>query len=371
MMVSIHSDLFQILRGYASLIPPNYLQFPSHLEAQTINDFLVHHVLLNPHFQQYPPSKQFQKLFWKWVIPHLEKKLETEGDSEAEVDSRIYEHYSQELLTSSSAPSLGPGNVAGLTGQSPPPASYITHFWRPEIQRGSASVDIGEWQTTTLLESRTVIESGTTGLRTWLASLILAQYLILNPALVHRKRILELGSGVGFLGSVVASLQLLAGHEDAGNLVMSDINDSVLTRCRDNIQLPCNLSSSHPDVRCRFLDWAAALDPDGIAPLTSLLREELDADLILGADIVFDPDLIPALVAVLRLALASNSRPRTALIALTIRNPATTQKFTDSVRDGGLILEKLDVDIKDKIFMEPVEGGDANNGVNIFRITVE
>ncbi|KAJ7757469.1 hypothetical protein B0H16DRAFT_665219 [Mycena metata] len=366
-MVSIHPDLFKILRGYASLTAPIYLQFPAHLEAQIINDFLVDDVLLNLHFQQYPPSKQYQKSFWKWVIPHLEKKVQTEGDSEAEVDSRIYELYSQELLTSSSTPSLRPGN-AELTAQSPPAESYITHFWRPG---GSTSVDIGEWQTTTLLESRTLIESGTTGLRTWLASLILAQYLILNPALVHRKRILELGSGVGFLGSVVASLQLLAGHEDAGTLVMSDINDSVLTRCRDNVQLPCNLSSSHPDVRCCFLDWSAALDPNDIAPLTSLLREEVDADLILGADIVFDPNLIPALVAVLRLALESHSRPRTALIALTIRNPATTQKFTDAVRDSGLILEKLDLDMDDKMFMEAVEGGDANIGVNIFRITVQ
>lgn len=33
----------------------------------------------------------------------------------------------------------------------------------------------------TLLESRTTIEAGTTGLRTWSASLVLAEYLITNP----------------------------------------------------------------------------------------------------------------------------------------------------------------------------------------------
>jgi hypothetical protein len=37
---------------------------------------------------------------------------------------------------------------------------------------------------------------------------------------------------------------------------------------------------------CCFLDWSAALDTDGIAPLTSLLNDEIDADLIIGADIV-------------------------------------------------------------------------------------
>ncbi|KAJ7157089.1 hypothetical protein C8R46DRAFT_1165547 [Mycena filopes] len=353
-MGSIHPDLFQILRGYASLIPPNHLRFPVHLETRITNEFLVENILLNPHFQHYPPSKQYRRSFWKWIIPHLEKKLQTEpAESDAEVDPRIYDVY-LDLLSSS-----------------PAPQSYITHFWSPEIQRGSASVDVGNYQTTTLLESRTVIESGTTGLRTWLASLILAQYLIRNPALVHRKRVLELGSGVGFLGSVVASLQLLAGRrEDVGTLTMSDINDSVLMRCRDNVQLPCNLSSSHPDVRCCFLDWSAALDPDGIAPLTSLLHEELDADLILGADLVFDPDLITALVAVLRLSLQSNSRPRTALIALTVRNPTTMQKFTDAARDSGLLLETVDGGMHNEMFMKPVEVGDANNGVNVFRISM-
>jgi hypothetical protein len=105
---------------------------------------------------------------------------------------------------------------------------------------------------------------------------------------------------------------------------------------------------------CCFLDWSAALDTDGIAPLTSLLNDEIDADLIIGADIVspgisffvhrdgqpcfqvFDPDLIPPLVAVLRLVLQANSRPRSALVALTTRNPTTMENFTDAVRGTSL-----------------------------------
>lgn len=154
---------------------------------------------------------------------------------------------------------------------------------------------------------------------------------------------------------------------------------------------------------CCFLDWSAALDTDGIAPLTSLLNDEIDADLIIGADIVsprisffahrdgppcfqvFDPDLIPPLVAVLRLALQANSRPRSALIALTTRNPTTMEKFTDAVRgtslphvlvlklifsaDSGLVLGKVEFQ-EDIMFMESLErGGDANSRVNIFSIS--
>ncbi|KAJ7292788.1 hypothetical protein C8J57DRAFT_1267076 [Mycena rebaudengoi] len=339
----IHPDLFELLRKYSSLIPPKHLRFPSNLRAVTVHDFLINHVLLSAHFQAYPPSNQQQKAFWKWAIPHLEKQLEAEP--ELEINSSIYEHYLALLASDSSSFSLGGSD--SLTGQSPPSQSYITHFWRPKYNdEPSDQVDVRSYQTTTLLESRTMVESGTTGLRTWLASLILAQYLILNPGLVHRQKVLELGSGVGFLGSVVASLQLLSQSK--------------------------NLSSSHPDVRCCFLDWSAALDLDGIVTLTSLLNDEIDADIILGADIVFDPDLIPALVAVLRLALQprpnESSTRKCAIIALTVRNPTTMQTFLDNVRESDLTLDTIDFHIQDNMFMEPVEGSDANNGVNIFRI---
>ncbi|KAJ7201323.1 hypothetical protein GGX14DRAFT_524451 [Mycena pura] len=312
MTVSLHPDLFQILRGYAALIPPRCLQFPPHLSTQLIHDVLLEHVLLSPHFQLYPPSRQYQKAFWKCIISHLENKLEVgfvsrfldpiyltrRVQSETEIDPRIYEHY-LDLMNASALHVIFAvfSDLDGqrLPGQGPPSQSYVTHFWKLDNDRTtspSAPVDLGAYQTTTLLESRTLTECGTTGLRTWLASLVLAQYLIHNPALVQRKRILELGSGIGFLGSVVASLQLLVSGSDTsgfaspGMVCLSDVNDAVLLRCRDNVHLPCNRSASHTDMRCCFLDWSAALDPDGIAPLASLLHDDLDADLILGADIV-------------------------------------------------------------------------------------
>jgi len=42
-----------------------------------------------------------------------------------------------------------------------------------------------KYEKITLLESRTTIESGTTGLRTWLASFVLAQYLNSHPGMCH------------------------------------------------------------------------------------------------------------------------------------------------------------------------------------------
>jgi hypothetical protein len=110
---------------------------------------------------------------------------------------------------------------------------------------------------------------------------------------------------VGFLGAIVASLQLLTSPYATSPLWLSDVNEEVLTRCRGNIQLPCStfslicsahamasrltsyidLSSSHPNVHYRLLDWSHALDCVTLPRIQSFLQE-VDAELILGADIV-------------------------------------------------------------------------------------
>ena len=58
-----------------------------------------------------------------------------------------------------------------------PSKSYITYYWTPS----NGDVNMESLLRLTLLESRMTIESGTTGLRTWKASFILADYLLNNP----------------------------------------------------------------------------------------------------------------------------------------------------------------------------------------------
>lgn len=66
-----------------------------------------------------------------------------------------------------------------------PPPSYVTHFWTSGEQNGGGHELCS--QSVTLLENRTLIEQGTTGMRTWTASIFLANYLISNPRkLAHR-----------------------------------------------------------------------------------------------------------------------------------------------------------------------------------------
>jgi hypothetical protein len=66
----------------------------------------------------------------------------------------------------------------------PPPPSFVTHYWRPAPQSGPpGAIPSTENHSVTLFESRTTIESGTTGLRTWRASFVLAQFLIQNSSM--------------------------------------------------------------------------------------------------------------------------------------------------------------------------------------------
>jgi hypothetical protein len=65
--------------------------------------------------------------------------------------------------------------------------------------------------------------------------------------LIATRRVLELGSGVGFLGIVIASLQLehskLSGGVEIGSLYLTDVNEEVLLRCQKNLLLSCSKHS--------------------------------------------------------------------------------------------------------------------------------
>ncbi len=60
------------------------------------------------------------------------------------------------------------------------------------------------------------------------------------------QRVLELGCGTGFLGIIIAALQIqhlgsVSGEDNQpGSLYLTDNNDAVLSRCHDNSRLRCS-----------------------------------------------------------------------------------------------------------------------------------
>lgn len=123
---------------------------------------------------------------------------------------------------------------------------------------------------------------------------------------MHAKRILELGSGAGFLGLIVAAVQTRSTFlplENRSALWLTDVNDAVLQVCQRNVRLTCSAyqpdlfedtslnrifldaSSRHPNIRVSPLDWTDAGDGGQNMSMRTWLSE-VDPDLVLGADIV-------------------------------------------------------------------------------------
>ena len=152
-----------------------------------------------------------------------------------------------------------------------------------------------------LEENKAIASHGTTGLVTWPPSLFMIEYLF-NIGFKENSKVLELGSGIGLLALVLEHLGCTVTATDHHPLVLERLN--------------YNIRTNQSSVEVMNLDW----------------RNDVklkDYDLIIGADIVFDPDLIEPLVKLLRGLLR---KPMSyCLMAVTQRNHQTFTTFLDLV----------------------------------------
>jgi 2-polyprenyl-3-methyl-5-hydroxy-6-metoxy-1,4-benzoquinol methylase len=159
-----------------------------------------------------------------------------------------------------------------------------------------------------LVENRELISQGTTGLRTWGASLYLVEYF--HQKNVRGKKILELGSGLGLLSM---ALKLM------GNQVHATDCQVVLERLQHNITL------NNLDIPVSLLNWhEPELDWDG--------------DLIVCADVVFDPSLIEPLLNTIGKYLLG----KTCIMACTKRNQETWD-FLESMLEKRFLVTKVSI----------------------------
>lgn len=128
-------------------------------------------------------------------------------------------------------------------------------------------------RTVTVLESPNVVAaSGTTGTRTWNASLHLGTYLAtMGNDWVCGKRILELGAGTGLISALCAK------HLQAKYVLATDGNHEIVTALDDNMFL--NQLVDPNLIQCRLLRWGTNIEEgeDG---------ETMQIDTVLGADLV-------------------------------------------------------------------------------------
>lgn len=141
----------------------------------------------------------------------------------------------------------------------------------------------------TLLEARSVISSsGTTGLRTWEAALLLGSYLASSDgeASIRGKRVFELGAGTGMLSILCAK------HFNIEGIVATDGDEAVVDTIKTNFFLNGLDSddSSGCMVRTAALKWGWSLDATTFAEDYGMEAPNI----LLGADVVsHSPVILP------------------------------------------------------------------------------
>ncbi|KAK6101682.1 putative methyltransferase family protein [Brugia pahangi] len=177
-----------------------------------------------------------------------------------------------------------------------------------------------------LQENRSHLSQGTTGLSCWQASCDLANYLLkYGRDYISGNNVLELGAGCGLLGIALAAVGFVK------SITLSDGNIDVLNVIRDNIQL--NFPKNCGIFNVIFLEWEA-INLENIPVLP---------DIIFAADVVYDLLAIKPLVhAIKKLLIAltkENKIGPCCLLANTIRNQETIDKFITCTGENGLSIK--------------------------------
>uniref|UniRef100_A0A8C0B0G5 FAM86 N-terminal domain-containing protein n=1 Tax=Buteo japonicus TaxID=224669 RepID=A0A8C0B0G5_9AVES len=183
----------------------------------------------------------------------------------------------------------------------------------------------------TLSESVAIISGGTTGLVTWDAALHLAEWAIENSAVFSNRTVLELGSGIGFTGIAICKTC------KPKTYIFSDYHHCVLKQLTENIclngfsqgQEAEAMNYQNPKLIVAELDWGSVTEKQLL---------DLQPDVIIAADVVYDPEIILVLIGMLQKLSTSRAdrKPPEVYIAFTIRNPDTYHLFQAELGRSGI-----------------------------------
>lgn len=156
---------------------------------------------------------------------------------------------------------------------------------------------------------RLISGSGTTGLRTWNAALLLV--LLVSGDLqaeLQGKRIVELGAGTGLVSLGIAKKWSTIQPK---SLTVTDGDSNVVSRLGDTFQR--NELERSENIRFVKYIWGETPQPEG--------------DIVIGADVVYDPSVIDCLLGTLEQYLHNGASA--VIISRTERNPETAQQWVE------------------------------------------
>ena len=188
-----------------------------------------------------------------------------------------------------------------------------------------------------LVESRSILAaSGSTGFRTWEAALYLGKFLcsFSGNRLVKNKSVLELGMGTGFLSI------LCAHHLGAKYVLATD-------GCGDVVEKFVAHPSFHDGEKGAIVPAVLSWGSSDLCDSIGDSQKQGKFDLIIGADVTYDPSSIPLLVSTI-FEVLSQSADSVAMIAATVRNENTIQVLLNTCVHYRIVVEEIMIPDEDQ-----------------------
>ncbi|KAG0504748.1 hypothetical protein M758_N021500 [Ceratodon purpureus] len=319
-------------------------------DAQT---FFLEKCLNDETCKLYPPGWLYLRRTLKEII------LAAEKDGEEVLDG-LYDLHAVYLLPSQD----GSSELA--------PKCYKSYTYRvPAKSRAYLACKAGykkfledTEQLATLRVSLNMLE-GDTGCSSWPAGLLLSEFVLSHPELFYGQNCVEVGAGAGMVGVLLARI-------GASKVLLTDGSLATLANMRHNLSInnvkvegmeEINGCEQHAHfsttVKCQQLMWETLSDKE---------LHTLESNVILGADLIYDPLYIPHLVKLLASLLSLDHPARTniseqsvheypvAYIASAVRNPETLVFFVETVRKAGLRMVEVSESMRPATCLSDVSG---------------
>ncbi|KAL2864905.1 protein-lysine N-methyltransferase [Aspergillus lucknowensis] len=212
--------------------------------------------------------------------------------------------------------------------------TYIK-YTAPTLHAAKPIPDSRKHRTVITSESRSLIlASGTTGFRTWEAALHLGTFLSTTShgeSLLANKRVLELGAGTGFLSFLTAK------YLGAESVLATDRDPALIE------QIDACIGKNGLDksmVRTGIWEWGSPLQVPSFSEGEGAAESEVGFDVALGADLIYDVDLVPLLVSTVK-DLFNNYSLKEFIISATVRNGDTFRTFLETCERNRLAVEQI------------------------------
>ncbi|KAL4869675.1 hypothetical protein BDV12DRAFT_167465 [Aspergillus spectabilis] len=302
---------------YFQQVEPPSLSLPDGptLVSPTIQSAIYEHMFNDNTAWPLPPAP-YQARVLKMIIARIEESIS--DPEEDEILDSLMEKWT--LLLSTPNPS---------SIEQAQQLTYIKYTAPTPTDSAEPSSQINERtdrETIITSENRSLIlSSGTTGFRTWEAALHLGTFLSTTESgkiLIANKRVLELGAGTGFLSLLCAK------HLGAETVVVTDREPALIEQIDDCIG---KNGLDRRQIRAGIWEWGMPLRvpsfSQGSVDETGDSRVEFD--IALGADLIYDVDLVPLLVSTIK-DLFTNYALEEFIIAATVRNENTFRTFLET-----------------------------------------